>query len=64
MVGKGQPPKAPEDKKEEFNIYLSQKQKEKIEQARRIESPEKRFGAYIRDTAVEHAETIVNQTEK
>ena len=45
MVGKGQPKKAPENKKAEFNIYISPKQRELIEEAREIESPEKRFGA-------------------
>ena len=31
MVGKGQPPKAPEDKKQIFTIYVSSNQKETIE---------------------------------
>lgn len=61
MVGKGQPPKSPEEKKSEFNIYLSQKQREILEQANEIEAPEKRFGAYVRDAAVNHAEEVIKK---
>ena len=64
MVGKGQPPKAPEDKKAEFNIYLSQKQREILEQANEIEAPEKRFGAYVRDAAIAHAEEVIENNKK
>ena len=60
MVGKGQPKKDPAEVKREYNIYLSQTQKETIEEARKIEAPEKRFGAYIRDCAVNHAEHVLN----
>lgn len=64
MVGKGQPPKDPADKKKDFMIYLSQKQRETIEEAREIESPEKRLGAYIRDAAVNHAEEVIKNKDK
>ena len=60
MVGKGQPKKDPAEVKREYNIYLSQTQKETIEEARKIEAPETRFGAYIRDCAVNHAEHVLN----
>lgn len=60
MVGKGQPPKAPEDKKTRLEIFLSQTQRQEIEQARAIEAPEKRFGAYVRDAAMEHVEHVLN----
>ena len=64
MVGKGQPPKAPEDKKKDFMIYVSDKQRETIEEARQIEAPEKRFGAYLRDSAVTHAERVIDENNK
>ena len=60
MVGKGQPKKDPAEVKKEYNIYLSQNQRETIEEARKIEAPETRFGAYIRDCAVNHAERVLN----
>ncbi len=64
MAGKGQPPKAPEDKKERQTVYVSEKQKQTIEEARKIEAPEKRFGAYLRDSAVEHAQEIIDKNKK
>ena len=64
MVGKGQPPKAPEDKRTKQEIFLSQKERELIEEAREIEAPEKRFGAYARDAAVNHAEEVINNNKK
>lgn len=59
MVGKGQPPKPPEQKKTRHEIFLSQLQRQNIEAARKIESPEKKFGAYIRDIAMEHVEHVL-----
>ena len=64
MVGKGQPPKAPEDKRTEQKVWLSEKEREAIEEARKIEAPEKRFGAYLRDSAVEHAQEIIDKNKK
>lgn len=64
MVGKGQPPKAPEEKKERTVIYVSEMQKEIIEKAREIEAPEKRYGAYLRDSAIAHAEDVINNNKK
>lgn len=64
MVGKGQPPKAPEEKKGRTVIYVSEKQKEIIEQAREIEAPDKRYGAYLRDSAIAHSEQIIKNNEK
>ena len=60
MVGKGQPPKNPDDKKKPYDVFLSQNQLKQIEQAKAIEAPEKRLGAYIRDAAMEHVERVLN----
>ena len=62
MVGKGQPPKNPEDKRTKQDVFLSEKEREEIESARKKESPEKRFGAYVRDSALDHVREI-NQGE-
>ena len=59
MVGKGQPPKDPADVKKPYDVFLSQKQIDKIEQAKAIEAPEKRLGAYIRDAAMQHVEKVL-----
>ena len=64
MVGKGQPPKAPEEIKKNFTLYISDEQKAVIEEAREIEATEKRFGAYLRDAAVKHAEDVINNNKK
>lgn len=60
MVGKGQPPKPPEDVKTRLDIYLSQNQRQVIEEARQIEAPEKRFRAYVREAVLSHAEHVLN----
>ena len=59
MVGKGQPPKPPEDVKKRLDIYISQNDKDAIEQARKIESPGKRFRAYVREAAMEHVKDVL-----
>lgn len=58
MVGKGQPPKNPEDKKKKNTILFSPKEREKIEEARK-ETGE-RFGQFVRNAAIEKAENIIN----
>ncbi|MDO5576528.1 MAG: hypothetical protein Q4F84_05565 [Fibrobacter sp.] len=64
MVGKGQPPKKPEDKRVPFNFRLSQKEKEIIEEGRDIEAPEKGTSAYIRESAIERAEKAIKEIKK
>ncbi|MBQ6616322.1 MAG: hypothetical protein IJH67_08130 [Thermoguttaceae bacterium] len=64
MVGKGQPPKAPEDKRTEQKVWLSENERELVEQAREIEAPEKRFGAYVRDAALEHVKKVIDESKK
>ena len=58
MVGKGQPPKKPEDKRNVTRVMLSPKEKAKIENARQIEFSEKPFSTYIREIALNHAENV------
>lgn len=60
MVGKGQPPKDPEDKRQKVTVNLSPKEREAIEQARDKENPDARLGKYIRDVTLKH----VNKTNK
>ena len=55
---KGQPPKPPRKKREQISLYISQDEKEEVEQARDKESPDRRVGAYIRDVAVDHAKKV------
>ena len=59
MVGKGQPPKPPAEKKRRLEVFLSENQRQEIEQAKAIEAPEKRFGAYVRDAAMAHVEKVL-----
>lgn len=60
MVGKGQPPKAPEDKRKKQDVLLSQRERATIDAARQIEAPEKPFGKYVREAALAHAQTVLN----
>lgn len=64
MVGKGQPPKAPEDKRKKQDVLLSPKERETLNEAREIEAPEKRFGAYVREAALTHAREIIDENKK
>lgn len=64
MVGKGQPPKAPEDKRKKQDVLLSPRERETIEEAREIESPETRFGAYVREAALSHAKQVIKNNKK
>ena len=58
---RGQPPKPPADKRERVSIFLSPNEKETVEEARQQEAPNRRIGAYIRDTAVDHAKTVTGK---
>lgn len=64
MVGKGQPPKAPEDKRKYPTIGFSQKEREIVEEARDIEAPEKGFGTYVREAALAHAQEVIDKSKK
>ena len=59
MVGKGQPPKPPEEKRTiQKSVLMNQGEYEEIENARQKEAPTKRTGAYMRDVAVKHAKEV------
>ena len=58
---RGQPPKTPETKRGKFTVYLSSNEKEDVEEARQQEAPDRRIGAYIRDTAVDHARRVIGK---
>lgn len=64
MVGKGQPPKAPEDKRKKQDVLLSPKERETLNEAREIESPDVRFGAYVREAALSHAREVIENNDK
>ncbi len=55
---RGQPPKAPDEKRERITLYISPSEKEEVEEARLKEAPDRRTGAYIRDAAIEHCRQI------
>lgn len=62
---RGQPPKPPDEKKQErVAIYLSPKDKEVVEEARQQEAPDRRIGAYARDVVIDHAEKVVKKRGK
>ena len=63
--GRGQPQKPDNEKKGvQKTVFFSKDQMTEIESAREKESPEKRIGAYIRDSAVAHAEKVNHATAK
>ena len=59
MAGKGQPPKRPEDKRKDKRLMLSPNEVQKIEKARQIEAPQKKFSSYIRDVTLDHVEQVL-----
>ena len=61
MVGKGQPPKKPEDKRRDRAIKFSPKEESLVNAAREKEAPEKKFGTYVRDITVEHAKNVIDK---
>lgn len=56
MVGKGQPPKKPEDKRTLQGIWISPTEKEKIDQARNIKKQS--FSKFVRESALKEAENV------
>jgi len=64
MVGKGQPPKAPEDKRAEKKVWFSPKEERTIETACEIEAPGKRFSTYVREAALAHAQEVIDENKK
>ena len=58
---RGQPPKNQENKRKNLGVHLSPIEREKIEEARNIEAPDRRIGAYVRDVVVEHAEEVIRK---
>lgn len=61
MVGRGQPPKKPEDLRKAFDVRISQKEREVIERGRDIGAPGQSTSAFIREAALEKSERILNQ---
>ena len=59
MVGKGQPPKKPEDVKKHLSIMVSENERKAIDNAR--EKTGEKLGQFIRDAAIQKAERINNQ---
>ncbi len=62
MVGKGQPPKKPEEKRKQTGIFFSPKEREAIDQAR--EKVKERFGQFVRNAANEKAEKLNSESEE
>ena len=58
---RGQPPKPQEKRREQISLYISSEEKEIVEEARQQEAPDRRIGAYIRDTAVNHAKDVIGK---
>lgn len=64
MVPKrGQPPKGA-DKRKNLPVHLSPTERGKVEEARDIEAPDRRIGAYVRDVVLDHAEKVTKKTGK
>lgn len=57
---RGQPPKG-ENKRKNLAIHLSPVERTKVEDARDIESPDRRIGAYMRDVVIDHAEKVIGK---
>ena len=56
LVGKGQPPKKPEEKKKQCSVFFSPKEREAIDKAR--QKVNQRFGQFVRNAANEKAEKL------
>lgn len=59
MVGKGQPPKKPEDRRKDTTILISQKERKEIDEAR--EKTGEKFVPFVRTAALEKARKINNR---
>lgn len=57
---RGQPPKGA-DKRKNLGVHLSPIERETIEEARDIEAPDRRIGAYVRDVVLDHAEKVIQK---
>lgn len=56
LVGKGQPPKKPEEKRKQTAVFFSPKEREAIDKARK--KVNQRFGQFVRNAANEKAEKL------
>ena len=54
---RGQPPKG-ENKRKNIGVHLSPVEREKVEEARDMEAPDRRIGAYVRGVVIDHAEKL------
>lgn len=61
MVGKGQPPKKPEELRKNTQIRFSQKEMETIEAGRKAENTTEKFSTYVRNAAIQRAETAIRR---
>ena len=59
MVGKGQPPKKPEDKRTLQGVWMSPTEKEKIEKARIVKKQS--FSKFVRESALKEADEIIDK---
>ncbi|MDO4584706.1 MAG: hypothetical protein Q4D62_11450 [Planctomycetia bacterium] len=64
MAGKGQPPKKPEDKRKSMKMMFSQKEKLKIEKGIIAEKTDEKFSTYVRNAALQRAETAIRREEE
>ena len=63
MVGKGQPPKKPEDVRKNTQIRFSQTECEKIESGIKAEETKEKFSTYVRNAALRRAEEAIKKKE-
>lgn len=62
MVGKGQPPKKPEDIRKAVVFYASSIDRKKMETAKNMECGESAsFSTYLKDIVMEHVERILDK---
>lgn len=59
MVGRGQPPKKPEDKREQITLRISQNERKLLEEGRDLADPTKGLATFIRESAIEKAVKLI-----
>ena len=64
MAKRGQPPKPPDEKRAKCTVYLSPEEKAEVEEAKEIESPDLRMGAYVRESAIKHCRDVIANKDK
>lgn len=64
VTKRGQPPKAPEKKRTMYGVYLSPEEKQQVEEAKEIEFPDLRMGAYVREAVIQHCREVIKKSAK